>query len=490
MRGLWLFFLSGCMHAVVSEHTCRVPEGALRLSEVHANAQGADAQAEWIELSDVGGGGYVVDGVVLHVETSTQKNTYVIADAHAVQPLETLVWMGGVLGFTLPNTEATMRVMCGDTLLDSVVYQGSKEGVSWARDGAQWCEQGPSQGSANASCAASDAVCVGVEGVLETAPEGGLVVSEILADPEGKDAGSEWIEVYVASEKPFYMRGLSFKQTLSSGSYRTWDWKADVCEVAYPGSFVWLPVGVSASGKAFLQGPELYNAASVLQVYTREVLVDEARVGDAVSGLAWMLDAQVPYASSMNDVENGFCVSPVFKYTPAEANTSCEEMCEGEQGMRRLNPLRKGDVRVVQIMADPHNPSADNNRDYIVLEILSEGVWDLKNVWIQNTNTQGSHRVWQVEGEGCVSTQGDRWVVLAGRGVEAGVMKVHGRFHGVSTTLLYNEEATVVVGVKEISLDTVTYPKPVPGASYTWVAAEQKWCVSVPSAGSHDVQCL
>lgn len=231
----------GTMRATVSPAA-----GDLVITEVLANPGGlpdtsnADAGKEWFEVfvaSEVD-----LNGVVAGLVTGAPKLS--IADPECVRvPAGTYVLFastddvalnGGLEGvdqtfnFTLGNsdTNGTLFVGIGDTVLDAVTWDGTREKFSTGLgpgsidptandDLANWCEAEDTAtygdganhgtpGAENPACAVvcDEGQCFDGDGcrAIDPPTEGQIRVTETLANPEGDEPNREWLELTALSE--------------------------------------------------------------------------------------------------------------------------------------------------------------------------------------------------------------------------------------------------------------------------------------------------
>ncbi len=214
-------------------------EGGVVINEVVPDAAGSDAGGEWVELLGVDAAPVELTGWT--VQRATQPGSwstvFELPEGTWIAPGERLVlagpeadgidgeailWLvpGAELGNAGSSSDAVALVNAAGTAVDVVVYGSSngpgalfvdeegvpietdrlapspKSGLALARvpdgldtgSGTDLVRQDPTPGAPNASPDAPAEDCM-------AAQPGDVLLNELLADPEGGDAGAEWVEL-------------------------------------------------------------------------------------------------------------------------------------------------------------------------------------------------------------------------------------------------------------------------------------------------------
>ncbi len=197
---------------------------------------------------------------------------------------------------------------------------------------------------------------------------GDLVISEIMANPPGSDAGQEWFEIYNASGAELDLGGvvLRFRKTDGSGE------KLHQIEGLTIAPEQYLVVGDAdpaappahvdyGYGDDFGQG--FNNAAGEVAIGCGEAVVDSIIYEDAADGASRTFDGTRPPDAVSNDDLTAWCDS-VSEFgtdgvlgTPGEPNDPCfsEQPTECLDGstMRPIVPPTPGDVVITEYMPNP-----------------------------------------------------------------------------------------------------------------------------------------
>ncbi len=212
---------------------------------------GPDTEFEWVELYNPGPGPADISGWVISSGTSSFSNSatlpaatvlpsggYAVVGRTAI-PEATVVAPGFSLGNAGSNSDALRLEDCDGNVLDTVVY-GNNNDDGWADDAADpsvsWA---PKPGPADSLMRVTDGVDTDLSandfmiapyhtpGVSNNAPpvtcggpESGLVINELLPDPdvEGGDTDQEWIELYNAGTEAIDLTGWAVQAGSSSYS--------------------------------------------------------------------------------------------------------------------------------------------------------------------------------------------------------------------------------------------------------------------------------
>lgn len=266
-----------------------------------------------------------------------------------------------------------------------------------------------------------------------------------------------------------------------------------------------------------LRGDGVYNDATVWTLQYGDIDVDEAHVPAAVSGKSVSLDPEMAHAPNHhsdpnhvqtpeqgNDVNSGtdkdqsdsashvWCVAAIGTSTPGAANTPCGPVCYEGDWLRAMHtPTVPGSVQINEILVDPDKPAADGQRDWIELISYADTPLDLNGLQLINTTQRDkpSSRTLRIapnnpnantttpsdtstssaadDGQTrCVQIPARGRVVLAGATAIAQGVSAIAALDAVSSTLFFNEASSVRLLFGDVSIDSMIYPQPLPGASY------------------------
>ena len=154
-------------------------------------------------------------------------------------------------GFSLYNgSELLIEILHLDTVISTAIIPASEEAASWSLiEGEEnsWClsrangffEGAGTPGLGN-TCGAT---CYDTDGelwrVTREPASADLIISEILADPEGADTGKEFVEVFSAGTETFDLNGLvlTFTANEADATPRPLLIGGEDCATITPGSY-------------------------------------------------------------------------------------------------------------------------------------------------------------------------------------------------------------------------------------------------------------
>jgi len=353
------------------------PEVAeLIISEILIDPSSTDGGKEWLEVyvhadHPVDLNGLTITNVKLDTGSSkdftlasetclqAEAGTYVVIGALAdtaanggISPLA----VNESLSF-LNDSELRIEVALGETLIDFAQVPDVASGRSASLQPDQlsaaandvssvFCESQTSgsfegygtPGAANL-CGSS---CLGTDGPrsLMLPDVGEVVISEVFANPDGSDAGRDWIEFYNATDVVLDLNGLTIEAHKTTGSMSDEIIESDTCVSVAPGEYVVIggqgaaaegvPVAASVgSATATL----FYVSDLTMRLVTADgtILDETAGPFDPVSGASYSLDpAQLD--ATANDNVNNWCTTtqsvpaelPLLG-TPGSVNQICGE---------------------------------------------------------------------------------------------------------------------------------------------------------------------
>jgi hypothetical protein len=260
----------------------------IKINELLVNPSGTDSGREWVELYNAGSTAVDLSSWSIEWGTSSFSSSASL-DGSALEPGEYLLIGGSEvaaahvvaslnLGNAGSSADGVRLVDCMGQPADTVIYGSSNPdewlddtgavSVSWAErpgddesmargsDGldTDQCgvdflvEESPTPGAANAEDISGDSGTV-EPGSCETA---GLKINELMANPDGSDDGSEWLELYNPTAEAVSLDGWELESGTSSYS-----------STSLIGEGVWVPAG----GFVVLGGSSATEVDTVIDLY-------------------------------------------------------------------------------------------------------------------------------------------------------------------------------------------------------------------------------
>ena len=227
------------------------------------------------------------------------------------------------------------------------------------------------------------ATCAGVR-------PGELVITEVLADPVGPDAGREWIELYVAADHPLELAGLELDHARGDGS----DPHAHVIDelAVAPGRYVTLGDADPAHLPPYLDdsygadlGPLYNSGGGRLALRCGGALVDAAGYDDVEEGHARELGAGPPDAQA-NDDPASWCRADATAMGDGDFGTpgrpsDCTPVPPGtclDAGTAR--PVRAPDAGALAITELMPNPKLEPAEEWFEVENVGGAAFDLNEL--------------------------------------------------------------------------------------------------------------
>lgn len=427
--------------------------GQLVITELMANPKKVtDDLGEWFEvraLADVD-----LNGLELSLGTSkTVVNSAtclnVPQNGHAVfarnlDPFQN----GGIDGaaaaftFTLAQAAGTLSISSGATVIDSVTYTSSFDGVasqldpekldaSLNDDFANFCKATEvygdgdlgTPGMANTACVIDpgpsnciDSGTSALRPVVSPGP-GELVITELMANPASVgDTLGEWFEVRALTDLD--LNGLELSNggapVVISGS-TCLRLSANTSAVFVRSADSSLNGGITGAAGTF--NFDLLNSGGAISINSGSTLIDTVSYTGSVAGVASQLDPQKLDAVSNDDSGNYCLATSVYgdgdKGTPGQDNTACAPpaipgACVDPNTSTSRASVRAnvGDVVLTEFMANPAGVS-DTNGEY--LELLVKAEVDLNGLELVN----GAGAVARVSSASCVRPGAGQYVLVA-----------------------------------------------------------------------------
>lgn len=230
--------------------TCGGPGSRLVVNEIFPDPDGSDDGFEWIELYYAGSAPLDVSGWAVQMGTSSAATKYTFEAGKVLAPGDRFL-LGGTavvgadavasglsLGNASSNADIVRVVDCLGFPADTLIY-GEPNTDAFADDSGQVATSlAPVPGSGESlqrledgydtdQCGADFAVTAEptpgapnptVEPVVCVPSVGGVVVNEILPDPDGSDDGLEWVELYNATDAAVSLAGWSLAVETDGGA--------------------------------------------------------------------------------------------------------------------------------------------------------------------------------------------------------------------------------------------------------------------------------
>jgi len=357
----------------------------LVINELLSNAPSTDAGFEWIELYNGAGRSLDVSGYVIAAGTRSYdpgdpfpEGTIVPAGGHFVVGQSEkagdidLVNEGWELGNAGSNADGVRLEDCVGGVVDTVVYGSPNDDYLIDDGGNEATSLAPTPGEGESIARVPNGIdtdasgddfldlVVPTQGLANDAdiespcggPATGIVVNELLTNPEGADEGYEWVELYHAGSESIDLEGWQVQAATSSwGTFVTFE-----SGRLQPGEFL-LVGGKEVDGVTVSTTKTLGNGTSnsdgVRVVDCAGFPVDTVVYGapndDGLaddSGDVALRTAPTPgEAASIQRVEDGYDTddnqadwAPSETPTPGEPNPVVEPIvCEPSQGTVRIN---------------------------------------------------------------------------------------------------------------------------------------------------------
>ncbi len=516
---VWLW--CGCgRDAIRSATECdALSPGDLVITEIHANPDGADGDAEYVELFNA----TRVDVALLGLELEAGRNDgssreshrfdagsiaagayYVVGNASLEQsPPHLDQSYGGSLG-ALRNSAAALAIRCGNVLLDEVHYESTTDGRALELDGrlspdhqlnddpAHWCTtpegSAPGFGSnfgtpgePNSRCDAEPEV---VEGLclelgslraIRSPAAGAVAITEWMADPTGDDSALEWVEARFDADADLNAVELGPSADALGAVFQGQD-----CVPVGAGDHVVFGASPAAAPRVDAALPfSLGNSGQKsIALGSGSAVLDEVQYDGTAMGVSWQLDA----SGSFCFAEAAGEYAPGNLGTPGQPNPSCPLLVQpgtcvdGSETRDIVNP-EVGDAFISEWMA---NPAAVDNRSGEWVELRFEAAVDLNGLELLDA----AAGVTAIDARDCLSVEPGARVVLARSADPA----ENGGIDDVVSDLsisLNNSGDTLVLRHQGVVLDSVTWETASRGVA-TQIDSNGVVCDAVDAYGDGD----
>ncbi len=306
-----------------------------------------------------------------------------------------------------------------------------------------WC---PDPGGEAPVCGV--AFCREGDGVRAVRALRRLVLNEVLADPDGRDEGREWIEVL--GDGAGDLNGLILRLVDERGRERRWRLRHAECLPAAGRRRLWL--GETAPAPR-LAGPGLPNGGGTLALRLGDVVLDEVAVPPAQSGASWSRDENDGAWCAGRATPGGGVAA-----TPEAPNPPCGPTCWEDGRWRARRDPGPGEVAVTEVMADPGG--ADAGREWLELRSLAAGPVDLGGLSLGVASEGRERGPWPLADAACLPLAPGAARLLAGEAVEAPPEALITR---LSALALYNAAQTLTLSAPEAPVDEARLPAPPTG---------------------------
>jgi hypothetical protein len=338
---------------------------------------------------------------------------------------------------------------------------------------------------------------------------GDLVITEIMADPDGADGGNEWFELYNATVAELTLAGLTVEVVGGRGS-KVHLIQASIAPTVPANGYLALGDGVVGNNNlGYSYGTALGafpNEAGTIIVRCGTSEIDRVDYGAGAagpgapsSGKALQLTGTQTPEYHANDVAASWCDATelmgdgVNSGTPGAQNTPCATSgCD--DGMGGLRPLRLpqvGELVLTEILSNSPG-TEDHAKEWI--EILNTTSTQVDLLGVEVLYGASCQTATQITGGGCITVPAGGYLVLAGNvdpGLNGGVIAA-ASFGGSG---LINDDGCVALRVKEtgIVIDQATYGQSTDGHAFSLDPAKldaalnddpASWCVAGVPYGS------
>jgi hypothetical protein len=300
---------------------------------------------------------------------------------------------------------------------------------------------------------------------------GDLVITEIMANPQGSDEGKEWFEIFNHTTSTLNLAGLQLVASRADGSGEEFHTVAEG-QIA-PGAYFVFGGMVPAVKPAYVDytyGADLgglRNSSGRLALRCGKSLVDEVVYLQAKEGIALQFDgARAPDAAA-NDQTDLWCDAKTEYETgsfgsPRAPNQPCGSIpptsCKDGDSVREIVPPQAGDLVITEFMADP-SKVADTAGEWF--EVYVNRDLDLNGLKTGNSPDAWKDNITALE---CLRVRQGSYLVFA-RSADAntngGLPKVDRLF----TFTLANTSGSIALGYGDQLLDGISYSSSRAGAS-------------------------
>ncbi len=313
---------------------------------------------------------------------------------------------------------------------------------------------------------------------------GDIVVTEIHANPDGRDGDREYIELFNASGAELALDGLVLATSKDDGSslksHRFGAVSVDAGDYLVVGNAALEPLPAHLDYSYGKSLGSLRNSDARISISCGRLVVDEARYSRTSDGYALQLDGRLQPDHVVNDDPAHWCtatveaesISPGNFGTPGSANDACEAApmqgtCLEDVAERSVVAPGPGALRITEWMANP--AGADTGLEWV--EVAFDAGADLNGFQL-GPATDALEPV--LDGRDCVPVGAGARVVF-GASPEAAP-----RVDAVLPFSLANSgERSIVAGLDGVVLDQVDYESTETGRAWQ-LDAKGNVCLASP----------
>lgn len=337
---------------------------------------------------------------------------------------------------------------------------------------------------------------------------GDLVITEVMANPEGNDEGNEYFEIYNATGATVDLTGLRLEKAAIDGG--------DVEQHIMTGTTIDSGAFVALGGvlQEFrapyiaygygtgLGSRGLPNAGGQLSVHCAGTEIDRVFYGDATSGHSQGLDGNITPDHLSNDDIANYCDATTEYATgafgsPGASNEPCsiveQTTCIGTDGkVREVVQPGVGDLVITEFLANPSGTDAAKEW----FEVQATASFDLNGLVAGKVPADPKVNI--IDENCLVASPGDRIVFARSADVliNGGLPLVDYTFNfSLNNTMTMTTTPSLFVGVGVTVIDTITWTSSSTGKSAALDSAqidatanddEGNWCDGKTAYGDGD----
>lgn len=449
--------------------------GDLVITEVFADftaasgSSGTDTGKEWFEIYNAKDQPIDLEGLgITHSRTDgSRPHTHTVSQgvlapgrfftlgnaAQDLVPAYVDYGYGADLGDLFNTDGGKLALSCGDSEIDSAVYDTIKEGHARELTGAQapeytlnddqasWCHANDTEFEAgNFGTPGADNDCrpivVGqcsdggtLRGAVAPAP-GDLVITEVMPSPtEVGDTTGEWFEARVMNDVD--LNGVGLDRARDSNIKPDLITSADCVHVQAGSHLVFarstdmtvnggIPATSIAGTFRFAMIAGTTTGPGDVAIVAGTTVVDAVTWTRSSPGKALQLDPDL-IDSISNDTESNFCdatasYGPGDLGTPGAANSQCAllpvaGMCDDGGVIRKIVPPAAGQLVISEVLANPANVTGatDAQREWFEIANIGATAFDLNELAVGRIGAVAT----PVQSAGCISVRGGGFAVFA-----------------------------------------------------------------------------
>ncbi len=468
---------------LAAEAACRIEPGELIITELMAKP--ADASPPWLEIHNTSSRTLQLSRLVITMGSASGARSVSLSQAGDLPPggyrvlgeraegVVELAYEGR--GAKLSGEQGWVALSCQGVEIDRAAYERIDAGKSLSLGRAMpgrevqpaWCQAEATPAKANRACGIT--ICEQADGRLRPvrhADKNQWVISELMADPMGEDAGREWLELHWRGEGAVDLNGIE----LSDDKGRRWTLPGAICRPLSAGERVVLAIGEGEDNPAMasyrLTGPALANNLTSLTLRQAGRVVDRAEFGQAIpAGAALGLDpdwAEGEGPRRYCPARSRYDEASGARGTPGRRNDVCGLACRDETGQWRRQRLpAAGELLINEVMADP--AGADAGAEWVELWVSGQRQLDLNGLTlVAERRDNGKQRSWRLESEACLAVVPGDYVLLG-----AVVADADGQGHGIPLPglNLYNSALDLSLRLDGELIDSARLDAPATGIS-------------------------